>query len=41
MNGCNVDSLPKDDNCTPLLYVLGTDAMGDFVCSIAAEKNSD
>lgn len=34
-------SLSKDDNCTPLLYVLRADAMGDFICSIATERKRE
>lgn len=33
-----VDSLSKDDNCTPLLDVLGPDAMGNVISSVATEK---
>lgn len=32
-----MDLLSKDDHSAPLLYVLRTDAMGDFVCSVATE----
>lgn len=32
------DLLSEDDNCAPLLDVLGPDAMGDVIGCIATEK---
>lgn len=32
------NSLSKDDNCTSLLDVLGSDAMGDVISSITTVK---